>query len=94
MQTEACNHRYRSIGQLMAAKTPIGADNDEWIRKHATDAGLVVAAWGNDGSHLGRSRKLMDMIPDLHCLKINKTGEPAHPLYQPGSATLIELKPG
>jgi hypothetical protein len=37
------------------------------------------------------SKKVVDIIPDLMCLKINKTGEPAHPLYQPGSATPIKL---
>ncbi|QNI45578.1 hypothetical protein SynRCC2555_01797 [Synechococcus sp. WH 8101] len=26
------------------------------------------------------------MIPELMCLKINQSGEPAHPLYQPGLA--------
>jgi hypothetical protein len=56
-----------------------------WIKRLANEAGLIVAAWGNDGSFMGRSKLVLDMIPDLMCLKINKTGEPAHPLYQPTS---------
>jgi hypothetical protein len=71
---------------MMSANSPIGSKNDVWIQQFANDAGLIVAAWGNDGTFMGRSKLVLDMIPDLMCLKINKTGEPAHPLYQPGSA--------
>lgn len=76
---------------MMASDEPIGSDNDEWIKKLAKEAGVIVAAWGNDGSHLDRSKKVMDMISDLMCLKLNKTGEPAHPLYQPGTAKPIKM---
>jgi len=72
---------------MMAYDNPIGSDNHDWINKLSKGAGVVVAAWGNDGAHLGQSEKVMQMIPDLMCLKLNKTGEPTHPLYQPGSAT-------
>ena len=68
---------------MMSANSPVGSENDVWIKQLANQAGLIVAAWGNDGSFMGRSKIVMDMIPDLMCLKINKTGEPAHPLYQP-----------
>ena len=71
---------------MMSSKDPVGAENDAWIRQLADDAGLIVAAWGNDGSFMGRSKAVMEMIPNLSCLKINRTGEPAHPLYQPGTA--------
>jgi hypothetical protein len=76
---------------LMAAKNPIGLKNDNWIIKLAETAGTVVAAWGNDGSYLGRSEKIIELIPNLQCLKMNKTGQPAHPLYQPASATLTNM---
>lgn len=71
---------------MMSSKDPVGAENDVWIRQLAEKAGLIVAAWGNDGSFMGRSKTVMKMIPHLTCLKINRTGEPAHPLYQPGTA--------
>lgn len=76
---------------MMASKDPIGSENDNWIKKLSKDAGVIVAAWGNDGSYMGRSKNIMDMVPNLKCLKINKTGEPAHPLYQPSSATPIKM---
>ncbi len=71
---------------LRAAKDPIGPDNDQWLAKMAKDAGIIIAAWGNDGSLFKRSQMVATSISNLHCLKINKSGEPAHPLYQPGSA--------
>ena len=67
---------------MKATENPIGAENDKWLKKLAKDAGLVVAAWGNDGSYLGRSKQVIKLIPGLHCIKLNKSGEPAHPLYQ------------
>ena len=45
--------------------------------------GLVVAAWGADGAHLGRSacvRELLEGLP-LHYLTLTGAGEPGHPLY-------------
>ena len=67
---------------MLAADDPIGQDNDQWLMELANEAGLVVAAWGNTGVHLGRSKQVKQLLPNLHCLKMNKSGEPAHPLYQ------------
>jgi len=67
---------------MMAAADPVGPDNDAWLRRLADGAGLVVAAWGNHGAFRDRSRAVRDLLPALHCLKLNASGEPAHPLYQ------------
>jgi len=66
---------------LKQAKDPVGDANDKWLSKLHRDAGLVVAAWGNDGKFLGRADEVTKQLPNLYCLKINKSGEPAHPLY-------------
>ncbi|WP_429322725.1 DUF1643 domain-containing protein [Paraburkholderia sp. GAS448] len=50
----------------------------------ARNASLVVAAWGNDGEHLGRDRVVRAMIPNLHCLKVTGAEQLHHPLYLPG----------
>jgi len=68
---------------MKTAKDPVGSNNDDWLLKLANEADLVVGAWGNDGSFLGRSKHVIKLIPELHCLKINKSGEPTHPLYLP-----------
>lgn len=76
---------------MMSSDDPIGSDNDEWLKKLSKDAGVIVAAWGNKGSYLNRSKKIIDMIPNLMCLKVNKSREPAHPLYQPRTAKPIRI---
>ena len=67
---------------MKASNDPIGSDNNHWLRSLSKDAVIVVAAWGNDGGYLQRSRQVTQLIPNMHCLKLNKSGEPAHPLYQ------------
>jgi len=67
---------------MLAADDPIGRDNDRWLVDLSQKAGLVVAAWGNSGSFMGRSNEAKQLLSNLHCLKMNKSGEPVHPLYQ------------
>lgn len=77
--------------EMFAATEPIGVENDAWLKSLASQSALVVAAWGNDGSHQDRSTNVKKMLGNLYCLKINATGEPAHPLYQPANAKPIPL---
>jgi hypothetical protein len=67
---------------MFAANNPIGKYNDRWLVELSQKAGLVVAAWGNSGSFMRRSNEVKQLLSNLHCLKMNKSGEPAHPLYQ------------
>ncbi len=76
---------------MKAAEDPVGPENDLWLKALSENAAVVVAAWGDDGSYLERSKQVVNMFPELQCLKINKSGEPAHPLYQPGTATPIAM---
>lgn len=62
-------------------KDPIGPENDNWLVFWASKSPLVIAAWGNDGWRFGRSDIVCGLLPSLHCLKVNKSGEPHHPLY-------------
>lgn len=77
---------------MKRAAEPVGQDNDAWIEKLSKQAGMVVAAWGNDGDYLGRADIIRSRYSDLKCLKVNASGEPAHPLYQPNSAVAIEYE--
>lgn len=76
---------------LKAAEDPVGPDNDRWIPELASEAALVVAVWGNDGRFKNRSVRIRKMLPDMQCLRMNKGGEPAHPLYQSKTATPIPM---
>ncbi len=70
---------------------PIGPDNDKWLKKLAAESDLVVAAWGNDGAHLNRSKAVTNLIENLHCISLNKTGEPSHPLYLNSSLKAVPI---
>lgn len=74
-------YRATAPKDMKKAKDPVGKNNNKWILKLAKNAGVVVAAWGNDGDYLDRSAEVRELVAELHCLKMNKSGEPAHPLY-------------
>ena len=63
-----------------AKPEPVGPENDAWLARLGADAGIRVAAWGVDGSHLGRDAAALALIPDLRCLGLTKDGFPRHPL--------------
>ena len=67
--------------ELKAHHDPIGKENDAWVHEMAKGAAITVAAWGNHGKFLNRSLELLPSLEQLHCIKMNKSGEPAHPLY-------------
>ncbi len=73
--------RATSPAVMKAAKDPIGPDNDRALIGAAESAGVIIAAWGVHGTHLGRDKEIRRMIPRLNYLKMTKSGHPAHPLY-------------
>ena len=76
--------------ELKNVKNPIGNDNDLHIIELSKKADLAVAAWGNEGTLLNRDKEVKKILPNLMCLKINKSGQPAHPLYQKKDLKLIK----
>ncbi len=69
---------------------PVGPENDACLVELAAKSSLVIAAWGNPGCRLGRSAAVCRLVPRLHCLKVNQSGEPHHPLYL---SAIIEPQP-
>jgi hypothetical protein len=69
--------------------------NDEWIRRIASKARLVVVSWGNPGQTSGRGEvveKILREVCDpskVVCFAKNKNGSPVHPLYQRMDAPLL-----
>ncbi len=49
--------------EMMKAADPIGADNDRHLLQLIDGAGLIVAAWGNEGRHLKRSTAVRQLLP-------------------------------
>ena len=74
---------------LKNAKFPIGEQNNQYIINLHKNSGLTVAVWGNDGCFKDRDKEVLSLVTKLVCLKINKTGQPAHPLYQNKATKLI-----
>jgi len=76
---------------LKKVKLPIGNNNNKHILKNHQKSQLTVAAWGNDGCFLKRDKEVLKIISNPMCLNINKSGQPAHPLYQKKNQELINL---
>lgn len=66
---------------LRSAPDPVGPENDQWLAALAREAGLVVAAWGNDGRYRGRDAEVLPLLGPVHCLGVTGRGAPRHPLY-------------
>lgn len=78
---------------MKRAAAPIGPDNDRVISELAGKVEKVVAAWGNDGAWMDRAQAVRGLVPELHYLKMNRSGQPAHPLYLPKGLTPRTWRP-
>ena len=66
--------------EMMSAPDPIGPDTDRWIDELKREADITVICWGNEGGFKKRNQEVLDCLGRVYCLKINNSGEPAHPL--------------
>jgi len=74
---------------LYNALDPVGPDNDHHIRFVLESSDIIVAAWGNHGSHLSRDKEVLEIAGgELLALSITKAGMPGHPLYLPKNSLL------
>jgi hypothetical protein len=64
---------------------PVGLENDIHIQESLKASKLAVVAWGNSGVFMDRAAHVLPMVKDAHCLHINKTRQPTHPLYLAGN---------
>lgn len=82
--------RTKSPKEMMATSVdPVGPNNDFYIDEFARRCDLVVAAWGVNGSHMGRDKVVAARLNNLQCLGRTKDGHPRHPLYVPYSQELV-----
>ncbi len=70
---------------LFRAADPEGPDNRRWLLQRGGRAAMRLAAWGNHGATSPLLPWIRRQLAPLHCLALNRTGQPAHPLYQPAN---------
>ncbi|SDJ26441.1 DUF1643 domain-containing protein [Salimicrobium halophilum] len=71
---------------LKADHSPVGAENDYWLKRLLGEHRTIVCAWGNhaDKRRVQYFRGLADELGvSLLCLGKTKQGQPRHPLYLP-----------
>ena len=82
---------------MKEARDPVGPGNDAAIVRAAKEAALVVCAWGNHGAFMQRSVDVKRLLNknriELHTLRLNSNGEPAHPLYLPARLRATRWSP-
>jgi len=74
-------YRSKNPKDLLTVNDPIGEDNNFHLKEIFGKVGKVVCCWGNYGKYKDRNIEVLKMIDEPYCLRINKSGEPSHPLY-------------
>lgn len=82
---------------MKKAAEPIGEDNHHHLLRCASAAGLVLAAWGKNGSYRNQDLTVSQWLGGagvtLHCLRTNGDGSPEHPLYVPADTQPVLWTP-
>lgn len=80
--------------ELFKAKDPVGPKNDFYLKQFIEENDQVALIWGNEANHSDRYKEVLKLIEQPFCLHVNKSGQPAHPLYLKKHLKLIPfLKP-
>ena len=77
---------------LMKHGAPSGGDrNDEAILSVVQKSDLTIVAWGEFGRLFNRAWTVRKLLKDykLYALRVNASGQPAHPLYLPKNLTPV-----
>lgn len=80
---------------MKAEPNPFGVDNQHHLLKCASNAGVVIAAWGVHGTFANGDLAAKDWLARagirLHHLGLSKDGHPRHPLYLKADCKPIPL---
>ena len=72
--------------ELKHVEDPVGPENEKYVREIIELSSKIVYGWGNDGTE---PEWLRELVQHPYCLKINKGGEPKHPLYMSSNTIMI-----
>ena len=69
---------------IACCEDPVGQDNDAYLSEMRSVAEIVIAAWGSS-KYIDRERErhVAGLMGSMYCLRENRDGRPAHPLYVP-----------
>lgn len=86
-------YRATDLNEMLAAPNPSGESSTLAIKEFVNPHDLIICAWGNHGTHLGRNKYIKWLLTeqgchDLWALEVNKSGQPKHPLYVKSDITL------
>lgn len=79
---------------LRQVEDPVGPDNDREILAAASQADLVVVAWGTH-ARADRAETVLDLLRHrpVWCLGRTSSGQPRHPLYVPARTPFEVYRP-
>lgn len=87
--------RSPSPATLRRVADPVGPNNDAAIRRAASRAARIFAAWGNHGARNQRAADVMRILGPIpvFCLGVTRSGQPRHPLYCRADAPPVRFSP-
>ncbi|HEY9643243.1 MAG TPA: DUF1643 domain-containing protein [Coleofasciculaceae cyanobacterium] len=79
--------------QLRQVEDPVGVECDRYILQAVRAAESTVIAWGNWGRLQNRDRAVLALLSsaNVHCLGVNQSGQPRHPLYLKATAQPVQF---
>ena len=84
------------LKKAMLSESPVGAENDQSLRRWLPLCKVVICAWGATYA-AGRDRDVWNVLREqgtlIQCLGTTKDGHPRHPLYLRASERLRPWKP-
>jgi hypothetical protein len=88
----AMSIRLTDSTSLVTAPSVNLPENDEWIRRIGSAAGMVLVAWGNPADKFQRGSQVEAILREscdpakVRCFGKNRNGSPVHALYQKNDA--------
>lgn len=66
---------------MMKVFDPIWKENDIYLKSIFEKGEKIICCWWEYGTFQNRAQEVLKNIPTPYYLKLNKSGQPGHPLY-------------
>lgn len=90
-------YRTKSPRELLALNhddDPVGARNQDFVRRAAANAGIIICAWGVHGGHIEQNETALGWLDGHKTFALGLTAErhSRHPLYLPSASRPIPYR--